>query len=90
MAAGSHLRGTIQLGFEAKEKRLKQEQKSEEARQKTIKSELEWVRQNAKGRQAKSKARLKAFEELQSQDTQKRNETQEIYIPPGPRLSAIK
>ena len=83
---GFPFEGNYSTWLEAKEKRLEQEQKSEEARQKTIKSELEWVRQNAKGRQAKSKARLKAFEELQSQDTQKRNETQEIYIPPGPRL----
>ena len=83
---GIPFEGNYSIWLEAKEKRLEQEQKSEEARQKTIKSELEWVRQNSKGRQAKSKARLKAFEELQSQDTQKRNETQEIYIPPGPRL----
>ena len=83
---GIPFEGNYSTWLEAKEKRLEQEQKSEEARQKTIKSELEWVRQNAKGRQAKSKARLKSFEELQSQDTQKRNETQEIYIPPGPRL----
>ncbi len=83
---GIPFEGNYSIWLDAKEKRLEQEQKSEEARQKTIKSELEWVRQNSKGRQAKSKARLKAFEELQSQDTQKRNETQEIYIPPGPRL----
>ena len=83
---GIPFEGNYSTWLEAKEKRLEQEQKSEEASQKTIKSELEWVRQNAKGRQVKSKARLKAFEELQSQDTQKRNETQEIYIPPGPRL----
>ncbi len=83
---GIPFEGNYSTWLEAKEQRLSQEQKTEEARQKTIKSELEWVRQNAKGRQAKSKARLKAFEELQSQDTQKRNETQEIYIPPGPRL----
>ena len=83
---GIPFEGNYSTWLEAKEKRLEQEQKSEEVRQKTIKSELEWVRQNAKGRQVKSKARLKAFEELQSQDTQKRNETQEIYIPPGPRL----
>ncbi len=83
---GIPFEGNYSTWLEAKEQRLSQEQKTEEARQKTIKSELEWVRQNAKGRQAKSKARLKAFEELQSQDAQKRNETQEIYIPPGPRL----
>jgi len=83
---GIPFEGNYSAWLDAKEKRLEQEQKTEDARQKTIKSELEWVRQNAKGRQAKSKSRLKAFEELQSQDTQKRNETQEIYIPPGPRL----
>jgi ATP-binding cassette ChvD family protein len=83
---GIPFEGNYSTWLDAKEKRLEQEQKTEDARQKTIKSELEWVRQNAKGRQAKSKSRLKAFEELQSQDTQKRNETQEIYIPPGPRL----
>ncbi len=83
---GIPFEGNYSTWLEAKESRLEQEQKAEDARQKTIKSELEWVRQNAKGRQTKSKARLKAFEELQSQDTQKRNETQEIYIPPGPRL----
>lgn len=83
---GIPFEGNYSTWLEAKEKRLEQEHKSEDARQKTIKAELEWVRQNAKGRQAKSKARLKAFEELQSQDSQKRNETQEIYIPPGPRL----
>lgn len=83
---GIPFEGNYSTWLDAKEKRLEQEKKSEDARQKTIKSELEWVRQNAKGRQAKSKSRLKAFEELQSQDTQKRNETQEIYVPPGPRL----
>ena len=83
---GIPFEGNYSTWLDAKEKRLEREQKTEDARQKTIKSELEWVRQNTKGRQAKSKSRLKAFEELQSQDTQKRNETQEIYIPPGPRL----
>ncbi|MEM1154946.1 MAG: ATP-binding cassette domain-containing protein, partial [Pseudomonadota bacterium] len=63
-----------------------QEQRQEASHQKAIKSELEWVRSNPKGRQAKSKARLQRFEELQSQDFQSRNETNEIYIPPGPRL----
>jgi ATP-binding cassette ChvD family protein len=70
----------------AKEKRLEQEQRQEASHQKAIKAELEWVRQNPKGRQAKSKARLQRFEELQSQEFQSRNETNEIYIPPGPRL----
>ena len=78
--------GNYSSWLEQKEQRLEQEAKSEVARQKTIKQELEWVRQNPKGRQAKSKARLKQFEELQSQDYQTRNETNEIYIPPGPRL----
>ena len=72
--------------LEAKEKRLEQEQRQEASHQKAIKSELEWVRSNPKGRQAKSKARLQRFEELQSQEFQSRNETNEIYIPPGPRL----
>ncbi len=72
--------------LEAKGKRLATEEKQQQARQKTIKSELEWVRSNAKGRQAKSKARLSRFEELSSQEVQKRNETGELYIPPGPRL----
>src|SRR5262249_27663543 len=70
----------------AKEKRLETEQRQQAALDKTIKSELEWVRQNPKGRQAKSKARLARFEELQSKETQSRNETLELYIPPGPRL----
>lgn len=69
-----------------KEKRLAQETASESARQKSIEKELEWVRQNPKGRQAKSKARMARFEELNSSDYQKRNETNELFIPPGPRL----
>ncbi|MDA0976990.1 MAG: energy-dependent translational throttle protein EttA [Proteobacteria bacterium] len=72
--------------LEAKEKRLETEQKQEVARQKSIKAELEWVRTQPKARQAKNKARLARFEELNSQDFQTRNETQELYIPPGPRL----
>jgi energy-dependent translational throttle protein EttA len=72
--------------LDAKEQRLEQEQRQEASHQKAIKAELEWVRSNPKGRQAKSKARLQRFEELQSQDFQTRNETNEIYIPPGPRL----
>ena len=70
----------------AKESRLEQEKRQEASHQKAIKAELEWVRSNPKGRQAKSKARLQRFEELQSQEFQTRNETNEIYIPPGPRL----
>src|SRR5690554_1953181 len=72
--------------LEAKEQRLAREAKQEASKNKAIKQELEWVRSNAKGRQAKSKARLNRFEEMQSGDFQKRNETNEIYIPPGPRL----
>jgi sulfate-transporting ATPase len=72
--------------LDAKEQRLGQEQRQEASHQKAIKAELEWVRSNPKGRQAKSKARLSRFEELQSQEFQSRNETNEIYIPPGPRL----
>lgn len=78
--------GNYSTWLEAKEKRLEQEAKSEASRQKAIKAELEWVRQNPKGRQAKNKARLQRFDELQSQDFQARNETNEIYIPPGERL----
>ena len=69
-----------------KDQRLKQEAQQEKARQKTIASELEWVRQNAKGGQSKSKARMARFEELNSQEFQRRNETAELYIPPGERL----
>ncbi|HHJ37928.1 MAG: energy-dependent translational throttle protein EttA [Methylothermaceae bacteria B42] len=72
-----------------KEKRLEMEEKQENARIKAMKAELEWVRSNPKGRHAKSKARLARFEELSSQEFQKRNETQEIYIPPGPRLGDL-
>jgi len=78
--------GNYSSWLEQKDARLATEAKQEAAHQKTIKSELEWVRQGSKGRQSKSKARLKQFEEMSSQSYQKRNETQEIYIPPGPRL----
>jgi len=70
----------------AKEKRLQVDESKEVARQKSIRAELEWVRTQPKARQAKNKARLARFEELNSQDFQARNETQELYIPPGPRL----
>ncbi|ALM51647.1 energy-dependent translational throttle protein EttA [Halomonas huangheensis] len=83
---GIPFEGNYSQWLEAKESRLEQEAKQEASRQKAIKHELEWVRSNAKGRQAKSKARLNRFEEMQSGDFQKRNETNEIYIPPGPRL----
>ncbi|CAN7199236.1 energy-dependent translational throttle protein EttA [Trinickia sp. LjRoot230] len=79
-------KGNYSSWLDQKETRLKQEEASESARQKAIKKELEWVRQNPKGRQAKSKARIARFEELSSQDYQKRNETQEIFIPVGERL----
>ncbi len=78
--------GNYSSWLEQKEARLEQEAKQEASRQKSMKSELEWVRSNAKGRHAKSKARLARFEEMQSQEFQSRNETNEIYIPPGPRL----
>ncbi|SEP99746.1 ATP-binding cassette protein, ChvD family [Solimonas aquatica] len=78
--------GNYSSWLEQKEKRLETEQKQEDARSKAMKEELEWVRKNPKGRQAKSKARIKAFEELASQEYQKRSETKELYIPPGPRL----
>ncbi|MCB8887525.1 energy-dependent translational throttle protein EttA [Vreelandella malpeensis] len=83
---GIPFEGNYSQWLEQKEQRLTQEAKQEASRQKAIKQELEWVRSNAKGRQAKSKARLNRFEEMQSGDFQKRNETNEIYIPPGPRL----
>ncbi len=83
---GIPFEGNYSQWLESKEQRLEQEAKQEASRQKAIKQELEWVRSNAKGRQAKSKARLNRFEEMQSGDFQKRNETNEIYIPPGPRL----
>ncbi|KAA0179164.1 energy-dependent translational throttle protein EttA [Cupriavidus gilardii] len=79
-------KGNYSSWLDQKENRLKQEESSESARQKALKKELEWVRQNPKGRQAKSKARLARFDELNSQEYQKRNETQEIFIPVGERL----
>jgi len=79
-------KGNYSSWLEQKEARLKQEEAAESARQKTIKKELEWVRQNPKGRQAKAKARLARFEELSSYEYQKRNETQEIFIPVADRL----
>ncbi len=78
--------GNYSSWLEQKDQRLQQEERSEKARQRSIQQELEWVRQNPKGRQAKSKARMARFEELQSGDYQKRNETNELFIPPGPRL----
>jgi energy-dependent translational throttle protein EttA len=81
--------GNYSSWLEQKEKRLAQEEKAEQARVKAMESELEWVRSNPKGRTAKSKARLKRFEEISSTDYQQRSETKELYIPPGPRLGDV-
>ncbi len=81
--------GNYSSWLEQKEKRLETEEKQESAHIKAMKAELEWVRANPKGRHAKSKARIARFEELESQEFQKRNETQELYIPPGPRLGDL-
>jgi sulfate-transporting ATPase len=81
--------GNYSSWLEQKEKRLEIEEKQESARQKAMKAELEWVRSGARGRHAKSKARLARFEELASQELQKRNETKQLYIPPGPRLGDL-
>ena len=78
--------GNYSSWLEQKENRLQQEEAEESAHKKALSAELEWVRSNAKGRHSKSKARLKRFEELSSQEYQKSNETRELYIPPGPRL----
>jgi ATP-binding cassette ChvD family protein len=81
--------GNYSSWLEQKEKRLALEEKQEAARQRTIKTELEWVRTNPGARRAKAKARLARFEELTSKEFQERNETNEIYIPPGPRLGDL-
>ena len=81
--------GNYSSWLDQKQKRLEHEERSEKARQKSMKAELEWVHSNPKGRQSKSKARLKRFEEISSQDYQKRFETSELYIPPGPRLGDV-
>ncbi len=81
--------GNYSSWLDQKEKRLEMEEKQQSAHVRTMKNELEWVRANPKGRHAKSKARLQRYEELASQEFQKRNETQEIYIPPGPRLGDL-
>ena len=83
---GIPFEGNYSQWLENKEQRLEHEKRAESSRQKAIKQELEWVRSNPKARQSKSKARLARFEEMTSQEFQKRNETNEIYIPPGPRL----
>ncbi len=81
--------GNYSSWLDQKQKRLEHEERSEKARLKSIKAELEWVNSNPKGRQSKSKARLKRFEEISSSDYQKRSETGELYIPPGPRLGDV-
>jgi ATP-binding cassette ChvD family protein len=81
--------GNYSSWLEQKEARLAVEQKQEDARRKAMQAELEWVRQNPKGRTKKSKARLARFDELSSQESVARNETKEIYIPPGPRLGEL-
>jgi len=81
--------GNYSSWLEQKQNRLQHEERSEKARLKSMQAELEWVRSNPKGRQSKSKARLKRFEELSSQEYQKRSETRELYIPPGPRLGEV-
>ncbi|MBL8266733.1 energy-dependent translational throttle protein EttA [Steroidobacter sp.] len=81
--------GNYSSWLDQKEKRLAVEEKQQEGLRKTLERELEWVRANPKARQAKSKARMQRFEELSSQEFQKRNETNEIYIPPGPRLGEL-
>ncbi len=81
--------GNYSSWLEQKERRLAQEEKQQDALRRTLEKELEWVRANPKARQAKSKARLRQYEELSSQEFQRRNETNEIYIPPGPRLGDL-
>lgn len=81
--------GNYSSWLEQKDQRLQQEEKQQRSHDKAIKAELEWVLAGAKGRHAKSKARLKQFNELSSKDFQQRNETNEIYIPPGPRLGDL-
>ena len=81
--------GNYSAWLEHKEKRLEQEAREEAAHRRTVQAELEWVRSNPKGRHAKSRARLARFEELASREFQRRNETNEIYIPPGPRLGEL-
>jgi len=81
--------GNYSSWLEQKEKRLEIEEKQETARQRAMKAELEWVRSNPKGRHAKSKARIAAYEEMVSKEFQQRNETREIFIPPGPRLGEL-
>ena len=86
---GIPYQGNYSTWLEQKEKRLAQEEREREALRKTLERELEWVRQNPKARQAKSKARMQRYEELASREFQERNETNEIYIPPGERLGDL-
>ncbi len=81
--------GNYSSWLEQKERRLETEERQEDARRKAMQAELEWVRASARGRHAKSKARLARFEELASREVQKRNETKQLYIPPGPRLGDL-
>lgn len=83
---GIPFKGNYSSWLEQKQERLKTEEKQESKRQKTLKQELEWIRQNPKGRRAKSKARISSYEEMLSEDYQKRRDDMEIFIPPGPRL----
>ncbi len=86
---GIPFEGNYSAWLEMREQRLASEQRQEEAHRRSMRSELEWVRTNPKGRHAKNKARLARFEELCSKDFQQRNETSELYIPPGPRLGEL-
>ena len=86
---GIPFEGNYSTWLSAKEKRLEVEEKREAARMRTIKQELEWVRTQPKARQAKNRARMQRFEELNSEEFQQRNETLELYIPPGPRLGDL-
>ena len=83
---GIPFEGNYSSWLEQKSERLRQEEKSESNRQKTLQQELEWIRQNPKGRRAKSKARINAYEELLEQQNERRNDDMQIFIPPGPRL----
>ena len=81
--------GNYSSWLEQKDARLQQEERQQSAHQRRLKAELEWVRSNAQARRTKSKARLQRYDELASQEFQRRNETNEIYIPPGPRLGDL-
>src|SRR5207248_3050252 len=87
--AGIPFKGNYSSWLEQKRNRLQQEEKSESQRQKTLERELEWIRMSPKGRHAKGKARINAYESLLTQETQQKIQELEIYIPPGPRLGSI-